>query len=641
MLPKVLYGLLFVVVVPAVLVWWAAATAASVPLPVPPQRWLGAVAAGTGFLLMASGVVALAAYGRGLPMNAYPPPRYVYRGVYRFVAHPIYLGFVLCCFGVAIVTQSSSGLWLVSPIVALSVSALVLGFEGRGLRTRFGSNAMHIPVISLPPDSSDPVRKRDRLATCVLVGLPWVVAFKGVCMLGIPPAALTATLPFERGWPVLEWTAGIYSSTYIFVLLTPFVIRTRRTLRELSVMGLIATAAVTFFYVTMPVISPIRPFEPRTIFGDALLLERSWCHTVAAFPSFHVIWSMIAAHGWTARSRVWGVAGWTWMSIIAISCVTTGMHAVLDIAAAAVTFALLKERRKIWEWLRRQAEAIANSWHAWTWRGMRLINYGFYAAAAGVLSFWMSNALAGTQAFWPLVAVHLSGLVGAAAWAQHLEGSSRLSRPFGYYGSVIGAAIGTIIVGQMTGNLALLLAAMAMAAPWVQAIGRFRCLVQGCCHGAPASEVVGIRYRDPRSRVCVLAGLADIPLHPTPLYSILVNIVIGVVLLRLWWVGATLTLVTGMYLMLAGITRFVEESLRGEPQTPVIGGLRLYQWMALLSLVAGVLVTMIRSEPTALFGAIEGRALVGGVLYGLVVGTAMGVDFPHSARRFARLAPLE
>jgi len=640
-LAKVLYGSFFVVAVPAALVWWATATAAFVPLPVLPWRWPGVVVAGTGMALMVWGMAALWVHGRGLPMNAFPPPVHVTQGPFRLVGHPIYVGFGLLCVGVSILMQSSSGLWLVSPTVALAMTALVLGFERPDLRARFGP-AVHRPLLSLPPATDEPVRARDRLAVGVLVGLPWVLAFEGVCWLGIPRGAWDATLPFERGWPVLQWTTGIYSSTYVFVPLTVFIVSTRARLREVAVMGLVATAGVTFVYLTVPFISPIRPFTPTGAFGEMLLVERWMCHTVAAFPSFHVIWSLIAAHGWASRSRFSGVAGWTWACLIALTCVTTGMHAVADLAAAVVTFVALRERKRIWEWLRSVAERVANSWHAWTWHGVRLINYAVYAAAAATAGFWLSNILAGAEAFWPLVVVHVCGLVGAAAWAQRLEGSSRLSRPFGYYGSVIGAAVGIVVAGWIGGDRVLLLAVMAMAAPWVQAIGRLRCLVQGCCHGAPASERVGIRYHDPRSRVVALAGLGGVPLHPTPLYSILVNVVLGVALLRLWAVGASFGLVGGSYLMLAGITRFAEESLRGEPQTPVLGGLRLYQWMAVLSLMAGVLVTTLPTPGAAGFdGGLEPRVLVGGIVYGLLVGVAMGVDFPQSSRRFARLAPQE
>jgi len=187
----------------------------------------------------------------------------------------------------------------------------------------------------------------------------------------------------------------------------------------------------------------------------------------------------------------------------------------------------------------------------------------------------------------------------------------------------------------------LLLAVVAMETPWLQALGRLRCLVQGCCHGFEAPEGVGIRYWKPRSRVCTLAGLRGVPLHPTPLYSILGNFVIGVLLLRLWSLGAALSLIAGTYLVAAGIARFVEESYRGEPQTLVVGGLRIYQWMAVLSFATGIVLTMVPgSYPPGHAIAFDARILFAGVVYGLLTGFAMGVDYPGSARRFARLASL-
>src|SRR2546429_1610145 len=69
-------------------------------------------------------------------MNAYPPPRYVAQGIFRLLPHPIYTGFTMLCVGVSIAVVSASGLWLVSPIVALSCAARVLGYERHDLRER-------------------------------------------------------------------------------------------------------------------------------------------------------------------------------------------------------------------------------------------------------------------------------------------------------------------------------------------------------------------------------------------------------------------------------------------------------------------------------------------------------------------------
>jgi prolipoprotein diacylglyceryltransferase len=189
------------------------------------------------------------------------------------------------------------------------------------------------------------------------------------------------------------------------------------------------------------------------------------------------------------------------------------------------------------------------------------------------------------------------------------------------------------------GHTMLLLAAIALEAPWLQGIGRARCLVQGCCHGAPSSEALGIRYWRDRSRVCALADLRGVALHPTPLYSMLTNVVTGILLLRLWSLGAAPTLIAGGYLLLAGAARFVEESYRGEPQTLIIGGLRIYQWLAIVSFVMGAFLTTLPPGVARLGGFhLDGRVVVTALTYGLICWFAMGVDFPGSSRRFARLA---
>ncbi len=515
----------------------------------------------------------------------------------------------------------------------------MLGYERHDLRRRFGTEAIHVPLVSLPPDRPDPPTRWDRASIYLLVLIPWSVAFEAVYRLGIPADALVAHLPFERDWPVLEWTEAIYGSIYLFVLSAPLVLRRQADLRRLAEMGLISTALVTLIYLTVPVIAPPRPFEPRTILGHALMFERAMSHTVAAFPAFHVIWSFIVADGWATRSRAWGAAGWTWAILIAVSCITTGMHALADLGAATIVFLLLLQRRRVWQLVRRVAEAVANSWYECRWHGVRLINHGLYAALAGAVGLWISGSLGGPQVFWQLVSVHLCGLAGAGLWAQQLEGSPKLSRPFGYYGGVIGAVTGAILAGAVGGDVIFLLALIAMEAPWLQALGRLRCLVQGCCHGSEAPEGVGIRYWRSCSRVCTLAGLRGVPLHPTPLYSILGNVVIGVLLLRMWSLGAAFGLVAGTYLMLAGVARFVEESYRGEPQTPVVGGLRIYQWMAVLSFACGIVLTTIPGgHPAGLAFAFDARLVLSGGLYGLLAGLAMGMDFPGSTRRFARLA---
>lgn len=636
---KLAYGAVFVFLIPVVLVWWAKATQEVVPLPIIPYSWAGSIVIGVGILSMLGGMLALWVIGRGLPMSPYPPSVYVTKGLYRLMPHPIYVGFVMLCFGVAMLAESSSGLWLISPAVALGCVALVMGHERLQLRRLFGESAIKQRLIAIPPEASGPPSWWDRLSVFLLVLVPWSIAYEAVYRFGIPPDAVEAYLPFERGWPVIEWTEAIYGSVYILVLGSLVVARTKSALRHLSITALVAIAVVTLVYVTVPLVAPPRPFEPQTALGHALMVERAMSHTVAAFPAFHVIWSFIAAEAWASRSKGLGVFAWTWAILIAVSCLSTGMHALVDILAAVLVFALLRRYRSIWARLRRSAERIANSWHEWSGTGWRFINHGMYAGLAGVVGFAIAATVAGPDAFWQLVFVHLSGLIGAGLWAQTLEGSAKLSRPFGYYGAVVGAIVGAIVVGTLGGNTMLMIAAIALAAPWVQAIGRMRCLVQGCCHGSRAPEGVGIRYWHERSRVCMLGDLRGVPLHATPLYSMVANLVTGVLLMRLWTLGASLSLIVGVYFILAGIARFVEESYRGEPQTPVIGGLRIYQWLAMISVLVGVAFTTLPSAASlGLSPWIDVKIPIAALAFGAAAGFAMGFDFPRSSRRFARLA---
>jgi hypothetical protein len=524
-------------------------------------------------------------------------------------------------------------------MVALGLAALILGHERLDLRRRFGHQALHKPSISLPRDVADRPSAWDRLSVYLLVLIPWAIAFEAVFALGVPRDAVIAYFPFEQRWPVLQWTEAIYASTYVFVLATPLILQTSTALRRFAVTGLIATAAVTLIYLTVPLVAPPRPFVADTFLGRLLMLERASANTVAAFPAFHLIWSLLSAEAWSTRSRAWGMVGWLWATLIAVSCLTTGMHALVDLVAATVAFLVLRQYRVIGRFSLRAAEAIANSWREWRWGGFRFINYGLYAAAAATGAFWISTTLGGPEVFWQLAWVYLCGLVGAGLWAQKLEGSSKLSRPFGYYGGVVGGVTGALLAGLIVGNTITLMALIAMASPWIQGVGRLRCLVQGCCHGSPAPEHLGIRYRMPRSRVCALGGLEGVPLYPTPLYSIAGNVVIGILLLRLWSLGVAFGVIAGVYLILAGMARFVEESYRGEPQTPAVGGLHIYHWTALLSVAGGILLTVLPGgfAPGLVF-TFDLRIAVGGVLYGALVGFAMGADFPGSTRRFARLA---
>jgi protein-S-isoprenylcysteine O-methyltransferase Ste14 len=633
---KLFYGSLFIVVLPALLVLWAKASDPSVPLPVPLAPSTGIAISLAGALLLLAGMVSLMVLGHGLPMNAYPPSNFVGEGIYGVLSHPIYVGFSILCIGAAIAGGSPAGLWLVSPVVILGCAALVLGFEHRDLRQRFG-NKIVLPLVHIPPDANAPPSSGDRLSVYLLVLIPWLVLYEAIRALGVPADAVVAYFPFELHLPVYEWTEVVYLSTYVFVCLVPILVRSQRDLREFSLAGLSATVLIMLLYVSVPIIAPQRSFTPQGILGHLLMVEREYDTPANALPSFHVVWAFLAARAYAGSFRRVRLLLWLWASLISVSCMTTGMHSLVDVLAGLIVTILVLRRHAVWEWIRALAERIANSWKEWRVGPVRIINHGAYAALGTFVGLSIVGTLLGTAYVVPMLTVGFVAMVSAALWAQIIEGSPSLLRPYGYYGGVLGVLLGCLLAQLAGGDFWLLAAAYAVAAPWIQSGGRLRCLVQGCCHGAEASPVVGIRYSHPRSRVCKLAGLTGIPIHPTPVYSILWNIPSGIILARLWFLHASPPLIAGLYLILNGVGRFVEESRRGEPQTPVVGKLRLYQWNSIVSLIIGACFTALGPGIPVPDPQFNFPSIVAALFFGACTWFALGVDFPNSNRRFARL----
>lgn len=636
MIARILYGAAFCLALPALLLLWARRLDEIVSLPAVRSPAIGWGLAALGLLAVLEAMRELRVLGGGLPMNAFPPPRLVSRGLYGVIAHPIYVAFSIAAFGVAVATGSPAGFWIVSPAVALACAALVLGHERHDLRRRFGEPPR--PFLSLPPAEDAPRTAGDALSIWILLLLPWLFLYEAIGHLPVP-GARSVVLAFEASWPVHPATEPVYALVYPFVVLAPLALRTRAAARRAFITGTVGTALGMLAYLVLPLIAPPRPFEGEGLLAAMLRLERAdGLAGRAAFPSFHVFWAWWAAAAWGTRGRGWRRAAHGLAAAIVASCSTTGMHALLDLAAGSALAAVALRADRVWELLRRGAERLANGWRELRIGPVRVIVHGCFAAAAALAGALIAGALLGEEGPARVALFSLASLAGAGLWGQYWSGSKALLRPFGYFGSVVGVGLALIALSLAGIEVGPLAAAFAVAAPWVQAIGRLRCLVQGCCHGAPAPPRVGIVVERPESRVVRIAALGGTPIHPTPLYSILANLAIGALLARLYAIGAPPTLVAGGYLLLSGLARFVEESYRGEPGTPVVGGLRLYQWFAAASALAGAVVTCLPA-PFAPRPEIEiGPALVATALaVGALHFFAMGVDFPASNRRFARL----
>ena len=555
--------------------------------------------------------------------------------MYRLVAHPIYVGAVLAAFGISLLTQSSAGVWVVSPVLALAAAAFVIGFERAATTTRFGSGPT--TVLALPPRRDERPLPRHRLAVYVLVFLPWLTLYQAVEFLGVPPDAVSAYMAWERFIPLLPWTESIYAATYLFVVLAPLIATTQRELRAFAVRGLWETGIVIPVYLVVPLIAPHRPIDSEGFWSYLMQLERAFDQPVTAFPAFHVVWMWLAASTWSHTWPRVRVVWWTLVGAVSISCITTGMHAVVDVAGGAVVSVVVTRGFRVWRALCDGAEFIANAWGELTLGSVRFLSHGVFAAVGAVAGVLVAICLAGGDATSWIFAMTVAAIAGGGLWGQFVEGSPRLLRPYGYFGSVIGVVVCAAAAAQAGENAWVLFTAFGVGGTFTQAIGRMRCLTQGCCHGRESAPSLGIRYMHPSSRVGRIASLRGTPLHPTPLQSAIWMLVVGLILLRLWMLTAPVQFIAGMYFILTGLGRFVEEHYRGEPQTLVVGGLRLYQWLSMAFIAGGAILTTLGSTPVPPPQAFDPSSLAAAVTLGLIAYVAYGVDFQGSTRRFSRL----
>lgn len=645
-LGQTLYGGAFCIALPSLLAAWAWTLDPHVSLPLPSKSWqlpaAGAVL--LGLLFMCSAWWALWRWGGGLPMNAYPTQRRVSRGIYRLSDHPIYIGAVLIVGGVAILAGSSSTLWIVLPTLWLGCLALVWGYERDATVKRLGHADRHA-LLSLPPDDE---RRASFVEQCgVGIGLlvPWLVIYE---MVGHLPArsAISAWLPFEREARVWIGAEPLYASVYIVTPLAVFWCGTHAALRQWGRTAWVALVCATAMYIALPIVSVPRAFEGEGMLAEMLRWER-WdgMNGRAAFPSFHVFWIIHSAATIARRRHVaWRSIAWIWAVGAIASCWLTGMHAIIDLPAGFGLYILSRHHRLIAQRALRYTERLANSWRECRIGPLRIISHAWFAGSAAALGVLIAGHLAGPESIVGLVLLAALTLLGAALFGQLMVGSNQLLRPFGYYGALIGGILGMVLALAMGVAEWSLAGGLAIAAPWIQAIGRLRCLVQGCCHGRPTPNP-GITYSHPRSRVLYHSNMGFQNLHATQLYSLLGNVLIGISLIRMAMEGASVAFIAGAYLILAGMLRFVEEHYRGEPKTHSWAGLRIYQWFAIVSVLGGIVCSgtcmLIGAgvEPLVLQQAAPSPLLVSiASVIGVTYFIAMGVDFPTSSRRFSRLA---
>lgn len=614
---KTSYAIIFLVAIPAVLLAWAKYTEDIMNLPVIESTLAGWILMGSGVLIMAWAMFSLIKFGKGLPMNAFPPQKFVTKGPYKLVRHPIYWGFALLLTGYFIIARSASGLWLVTPLTILSMVALVLGYEAIDLKKRFPNEALKT-ILDLPENMKGPAHIRERLVSLFWVGALLILSnFISIKLVGTTAPLfgkpLSLALPLE-----IQYLSLL---PVLFIVAIPFIIKSKGNLRFWAITSLMALGISTIIVLLYPAVGV-----------QYLPAKQTYVYVV---PVFLIL---LSAHSILKQSKVAGIL----LGLVALAFVliqlTYSRSAVLHISSSILIYLLAANYYRIWIFLKNVSEKIANSWKEWVFGKVRIINHGFYVGSGCFFGIFIAGILIGDAYAWGILMFSVVVIIFSALWAQIIEGSEKLKRPYGYYGALVGIIFASLVVWTMGFNVWALIGIISVFMPWVQAIGRLRCLVNGCCHGAiVANPDIGIKYFHPRSRVCGISHLKGELLHPTPLYAILWLFLVGFILLALWQHHYSPAFIFGLYLILTGIGRFVEEAYRGEVQTPILKGLRLYQWTAMLSVFIGIIMTLIHTNIVIATSDFGWQTVISAIIGGMFTAFAMGVDFPQSNARFSRL----
>lgn len=175
-----------------------------------------------------------------------------------------------------------------------------------------------------------------------------------------------------------------------------------------------------------------------------------------------------------------------------------------------------------------------------------------------------------------------------------------------FYGGLIGGLLGIVLVARKKKkNFFEFADLMAPCFCVAHAFGRIGCLLVGCCYGVATGETTqfGLCTYNGACAVKYLDGTMRLP---APLLETVFLLLLCVVLVLIFRKEKHLGTVTGWYLVLYAIWRFVIEMFRGDAARGKYGPLYTSQWISIAILIAGVVILIFsrrwkKGEPFKVF----------------------------------------
>lgn len=226
---------------------------------------------------------------------------------------------------------------------------------------------------------------------------------------------------------------------------------------------------------------------------------------------------------------------------------------------------------------------VANWWHLGRREGRDFgfaVDLGFWAMAAGIVGARLTYVLSEWEYFrahpLQILRVDQGGLV--------------------FYGGFIAAVLALSWLAARRHENTLALGDFAITSvPLGHMFGRIGCFLFGCCSGTIGGGLLGVTF--PRESLPwdlqVQAGLIgrnaphSLPVHPVQLYEAVLNLLIFLLLRRIYPRRGRPGYVLGVYLVCYALLRFVMELFRGDPREK-LGPFSIAQLVSFGLLLAGL-----------------------------------------------------
>jgi phosphatidylglycerol---prolipoprotein diacylglyceryl transferase len=242
---------------------------------------------------------------------------------------------------------------------------------------------------------------------------------------------------------------------------------------------------------------------------------------------------------------------------------------------------------------------------------LEITGYGLMLMVAFLMGGWLiarqlrENGLKEDYAADIVAAAVIGGIIGAKLWYVALTGDPGALFSRGglvWYGGFIGGAVAVMLNGwrlRVPLRWTMQLTAPALAAAY--ALGRVGCFLVNDDYGRPTNLPWGVKFPEglPPSTAGNLKQLFGVPVpagidpstvlqvHPTQLYEVAAMLIAFAILWRLRKSGRPVGWLFGLYLVFAGVERFLVEIVRAKDDR-LLGPFTLAQLTSVIIVVWGV-----------------------------------------------------